>query len=76
MAMNMAYKWRVNLTTYRLLSSHSWLENGPSQDVFSIENRGFSLPCGHVSFAKLIWDATLQWENVGINKSKHVRSSW
>ena len=30
----------------------------------------------HVSFEKLIWDATLQWENVGINKSKYVRSSW
>ena len=36
-------EWRVNLTTYRLLSSHSWLENGPSQDVFSIENRDVSL---------------------------------
>ena len=50
MAMNMAYEWRVNLTTLLTgmalqVSLHSWLENGPSQDVFSIENRGFSLPC-------------------------------
>jgi len=28
---------------YTLVNSHSWLENGPFEDVFPIENGGYSI---------------------------------
>ena len=43
------WKWRSLLpmyiyrSIYTLVNSHSWLENGPFEDVFPIENGGYSI---------------------------------